>query len=261
MPALIFRAVSTSDMSASLLKIPLLAIIVTGLCMLIAFAVARFIRLKRSTFGALVIASAIGNTGYLGFPLALQLFGIENLVKAVLYDMSGTVAFTFTAGLVIADRYGDSQSRVNIIREIATFPPLLSVILAFILKGLVLPSFLANAIEFLANATVPLIMLSIGLSLEVADLSKHKLAIGTVALIKLALSPLLAFAVAQALGMSGTDLGITTLEASMPPAMIVMVIGLRYGLDTDFIPAAIVATTMISLLTIPVWQYAFMAFT
>lgn len=261
MPALIFRAVSASDMPVSLLKIPLLAFTVTGLCMLIAFIAARFIHLKRPTFGALVIAAAIGNTGYLGFPLTLQLFGIENLVKAVFYDLSGTVAFTFTAGLLIADRYGEGQDRINIVREIVTFPPLIALVLAFILRGIVLPGFLINSIEFLASATVPLIMLSIGLSLELAGLSKYKLAIGMVVLIKLGLSPLLAFASAQTLGMSTTDLGITCLEASMPTAMILMVIGLRYGLDTDFIPAAIVTTTMISLITIPVWQYAIMAFT
>jgi len=255
MPALIFRAVFEADISMSLLKIPLVALLIVSLSMGVAFIAGRLARLSKPTFGALLIAAAIGNTGYLGFPLTLQLFGIENLVRAVFYDISGTVIFMFTMGLIVADKYGEAEGRINKVKEILTFPPLLGLIAALILKDVALPKYIMDVIGFLAGATIPLIMLSIGLALEVAHVGRYKLEIGIAALIKLAAAPVIAFFVASAMGMTRLDLGITVLEASMPTAMFSMVIGLKYGLDNDFLPAVIVTTTMISLITIPIWQY------
>lgn len=255
MPALIFRAVFESDVSLSLLGIPLLALLIMTISMGVAFVIGRLVKFNRPTFGALLIAASIGNTGYLGFPLTLQLFGIENLVKAVFYDLFGTVLFMFTVGLIVADRYGEGKDSINKVKEIVTFPPLLGLSAALILRNFSLPDFLVDAIGFLAGATVPLIMFSIGLALEVSDMGRYKREIAIVGLIKLALAPIIAFIGASALGITQVDLGVLILESSMPTVMFSMIIGLKYGLDTDFLPAAIVATTMISLITIPVWQY------
>ncbi|MHB8840839.1 MAG: AEC family transporter [Candidatus Aquicultor sp.] len=257
MPALIFRAVFESKISLSLLKIPLIALAITALSMGAAYFIGRLLHLKRPTFGALLLVAAIGNTGYLGYPLTLQLFGIKNLVKAVFYDLSGTVVFTFTIGLLIAQKYGQAKDKINILKEVFTFPPLIGLFLALALKGLGagLPIFLMDAIGFLAGATIPLVMLTIGLSLELTKVRNYALAITAVVLIKLLVAPLIALFGSNISGMSGADLGIMVLEASMPSFLLSLVIGLRYGLDTDFLPAAIVVTTILSMITIPVWQY------
>jgi len=257
MPALIFRAVFESRILLSLLKIPLVALAIAALSMGVAYIVGRFLHLKRPTFGAFLLVAAIGNTGYLGYPLTLQLFGIGNLVKAVFYDLSGTVVFTFTIGLLVAQRYGQGNGKVNIIKEVFTFPPLIGLLVALVVKGLGigLPNFLTDTIGFLAGATIPLVMLTIGLSLELTEVRTYALAIAVVVLIKLVVAPIVAMLGGNILGMSGSDLGIMVLEASMPSFLLSLVVGLRYGLDTDFLPAAIVVTTMLSMITIPVWQY------
>lgn len=257
MPALIFRAVFESKISLSLLEIPLLAVATVALSMALAYIIGRLLHLKQPTFGALLLVAAIGNTGYLGYPLTLQLFGIKNLVKAVFYDLSGTVVFTFTIGLLIAQRYGKGNGKVNIAKEVITFPPLIGLAVALVLKGLGigLPTFLTETVGFLAGATIPLVMLTIGLSLEVAAAKNYTLAIAVVVLVKLVVAPLIALFGGKLVGMSGSDLGVMVLEASMPSFLLSLVIGLRYGLDTDFLPAAIVVTTLLSMISIPVWQY------
>jgi len=255
MPALIFLAVFESEISLSIFIIPLLALITVAASMTAAFIFGRLARSGRTTFGALLLVSTVGNTGYLGFPLTLQLFGIENLIKAVFYDLFGTVVILFTAGLIVAGKYGEKEGKINMLKEILLFPPFLGLLAALALKGVGLPEFLVDVIGFLAGATVPLIMLSIGLSLEVGQVGRYKLEIGIVGAIKLILSPMVALGGAMVLGMNAVDLGITVLEASMPAAMFSMIIGLKYGLDNDFLPAAIVTTTMVSLATVPAWQY------
>lgn len=256
MPALVFRSVVQSKLDATFLKIPALAVVVMLLSVALAYSLGKLLSLDRTTFGALLLVSAVGNTGYLGYPLAMSLFGRENLVRAIFFDIFGSVLFVFTVGLMIADRYGDREGKFNVARELFSFPPLLGLIAAFLVRGFSLPAFANQAIGFMADATVPLIMLSIGLSMEVDRVFEHWKPLALAAAVKLVIAPAMALLGARALGFSPVDAGISVLEASMPAMMFSLVIGLKYGLDIEFLPAAIVATTLVALVTVPAWQYA-----
>lgn len=255
MPALIFRAVVHAKVDASFVKIPVLALVVMVITMGIAFVIGRMFNLNRKTFGSLLLVSAIGNTGYLGYPLTISLFGQSNLVRAVFFDLFGSVLFVFTIGLLVADRYGEGNEKLNVARELLTFPPLIGLLAAFALRGIGLPLFFVKSVDFLADATIPLIMLSIGLSMELGHLYEHRRMLGLASALKLVIAPLIAFGVGKLFGFSKIDLGISVLEASMPSMMFSLVIGLKYGLDLEFLPAAIVGTTLFSIATIPLLQY------
>lgn len=258
MPALIFEAVLTSRPALSYLQVPLLAYLVMAVCGLLAFLVGRSFSLKRATLGAFLLAAMMGNTGYLGYPLSLDLYGQAGLVKAFFYDLFGTVIFVFTVGLYIAEVYGSQKGKINKLKEILTFPPLGALIFAFIWRagGLALPQFLGEAVHYLAGATVPLIMFSIGLSLRPAEIKNYKLPILGALLIKLCLSPFIAFLLGRTLlSLPASTLGVSVLEASMPTMMFSLIIGAKYKLDVGFLPAVIVVTTAVSLLTIPLTQY------
>jgi hypothetical protein len=255
MPALIFRAVVKAGSVSGLLVVPLFGLLIMSFSTILAFGLAKFLKLEPPTFGALLLAAAIGNTGYLGYPISLELFGLENLVKAVFYDLFGTVIFMFTVGLVIAEYYGSSTGRINKVKEIATFPPLIALVVALLLKQINLPIFLTKTIDYLGAATIPLIMLTIGLSLEATQIKTFKIPILIAVIIKLIISPAFALLTTSLFALPQTSLGIIVLEASMPTVMFSLIIGLKYGLDISFLPAVIVVTTLISMLTIPLWQF------
>jgi hypothetical protein len=260
MPALVFRAIVDAKVSLSLLILPGIGIVVVLICMAVAYLTGRFTHFKRPTTGALILLASIGNTGFLGYPLAIQLFGMHNFVRTVFYDLFATVVVMFTIGLLVAERFGEGKDRINIVKEFLTFPPLVALYAALILRFVTLPTFVTDTIGFMAGAAIPLIMFSIGLSLEFAGIGKYKLGIGIVGFIKLVLSPLAALLIVMLVGVHGVDRGVIMLESSMPPFLFSMVIGLKYDLDTDFIPAAIVVCTIISLVTIPIWQYILRVF-
>lgn len=254
MPALIFMAIRDADLSPRLLAIPLAAWAIVLVCLGLAFAVGRALRLGSTTFGAFLLVAALGNTGYLGYPLTLAIFGQGHLAKAVFYDVFGTALILMTLGLVIAARWGDAARGSKAIHELLTFPPLLAVLAGFVLRPVALPVPVNTVIGYLAGATVPLIMLSIGLSLDPGEIVKYRLPIAAVAAIKLVVAPLLALATARVTGLDPTNSGILVLQASMPAMTLSLVIGLRYKLDTEFIPAAIFVTTLLAAVTIPAWQ-------
>lgn len=255
MPALIFRAVHQSHISIGLLIFPLVGNMVMFGNMALAYLAARAIKLQNSLLGAVILVATIGNTGFLGYPLTIELFGMNNLVKSVFFDLFSTVLFMFTVGILVAGKFGKTNERVNVLREVSTFPPLIAIFVAIILHGVGLPGFLDKAINFMAGAAIPLIMVSIGLALEVSQVKNYKRELIIISSIKLIVAPVIAFLLSIALSLSKTDIAINLLEASMPTFLFSYIIGQRYGLDVDFIPAAVVVTTMISMLTIPLWQH------
>ncbi|MDO8886577.1 AEC family transporter [Candidatus Oleimmundimicrobium sp.] len=255
LPALIFLAIRNSQISINLLSIPLVGWVVMLSCAATAFFITRLLPLKNPTVGAFLLAAAIGNTGYLGYPLTLGLLGEEALAKAIFYDIFGTVIFAFTIGLYFAEVYGTNGKKINKIKEVVTFPPLIALFVGLFFRGVVLPLFILKSLNYLSAAAIPLIMLSIGLSLRFDKLGQHKLLIVLLCGIKLILSPMLAYIVGNLANLSAGSLSVVVLETSMPAAMLSFIIGLKYGLDADFLSVAIVSATVLSMITIPIWQY------
>lgn len=253
LPALIFLAVRQSQLSLSLVKIPFLAILVMALCLGVAYLVGRLSNYAPKTFGSFLIASSMGNTGYLGFPLTIGLFGYSNLVKAVVYDF-GTVVVIFTMGIVIAKKFGEAGKEGSVIKEFLIFPSTLALVFGLLLHPVPLPKFLLGSINYLGQATIPLIMLTIGLSLKAEGIGKYWLPLLSLGAIKLVLAPFFAFFVGSLGGLTSQTLGVFVLEASMPAVMLSLVVGLKYGLDTKFLPVAILTSTLASLITIPLGQ-------
>ena len=262
LPALVFVVVYRSSFSLSFFKIPALAWGVMLLSLGVALLLTRTLSLKRETSGAFVLTSAIGNTGYFGYPLALAFYGNAGFVRSLFYDLFGTVPFVFTIGVYLAENFGKSNKSVSPLRNVFTFPPFLALIAAYLLQflagetGAALPSFVLGALDSLGNVTIPLIVIFIGLSLELTSIRVFWFPIFLVCLVKLILSPLFGYLIGS-LFLKSTAFKVSVLEASMPTFMLSLVIGSRSRLDTSFISGAILVTTLASIVTIPFWQFFF----
>lgn len=253
LPALIFMAVHEAPLSLKVAAFPVFSIAVMTLCLAVAYVLGRVLKLKAGVLGAFLLVAALGNTGYLGFPLTIGLYGQENLVRSVFYDF-GTVIFLFTAGIMVARGFSDNKDQGNIIKEFLLFPSTIALLAGLLLHVVPLPVFFSKAMEYLGQATIPLVMLTIGLTLEAKGLKKYILPLILVLLIKLIFSPLIALGIASAAGLQGVDLGVIVLEASMPAVMLSLVVGLKYELEVEFIAAAILVSIIASLATIPLFQ-------
>lgn len=253
LPAFVFLAILQARLDFSLAIIPVFALAISLVCAGVALGVGRS-WLAPATLGGFIIASSVGNTGYLGFPITREIFGESNLVKAIFYDHFGTVGFIFTFGILIARACGQRTAKTNTLKEIFTFPPLIAMVAAFLLRRIELPIFLMTGLWYLSDATIPLIMFSLGLTLEPGRAGNYKLALFLLVLIKLLLGPFLILLSSRFISLPADTLGVLVLEAGMPTALISLVFGLRYKLDMDFLPAGIMVTTLVSMVTIPLWQ-------
>ncbi len=257
LPLLIFNVFLKTSLRLELLKVPILAWLVMGGAGILAF-VFSFFTDKPSLKGGFFLVAVLGNTGYLGYPLTRLLYGEKALSQAIFYDVFGTVVFTFTFGLLVAEYFGGTKEKLNLFKELISFPPMIALLLGLIFNfsGLKLPAFLLTTLKALGEVSIPLIMISIGLSLEFS-ISSYFLLILLVALTKLIFSPFLARYLGFLIGLQGSAYKVGLLEASMPSMMLSLIIGERYSLDTEFIASAIFFTTLFSFLTIPLIQSIF----
>lgn len=94
-PSLIFLAMYTANLSNMKPLIPITLIcIVTGIISgLIVYIFSSAKGYSKKTKWSLVGTSTLFNSGFLGYPVILGVFGTEGLVRAVFYDMGSTLLF------------------------------------------------------------------------------------------------------------------------------------------------------------------------
>src|SRR4028119_916841 len=79
------------------------------------------------TQGSFLLATMVGNTGFLGIPVTLSLLGPEHLAWALFYDLLGTTMGINILGVAIASHCGKSdrpQSLLGPVRAICLHPAL-----------------------------------------------------------------------------------------------------------------------------------------
>jgi hypothetical protein len=254
LPALVFSTVYRSNIDPGMAILPVIAWAVVLVGLVVAWVAARVLRLEGPIAGAFIMVAVFGNTGYMGYPVAQALLGDSGLVRAIFSDVFGNTAAVITLGTMVATRYGRHDVKVSPVKEIVTFPPFIAMALALVLRSVAVPDVVIGWLDALGKVVVPVIMISVGLTLKPKAVAGHLTQASTVAVIKLVLLPLVALALGSLLLTDPASLRIAVLEAGVPTMMFVMIMGLRYKLDVDFIASAILVTLVGAVVTIPVFQ-------
>lgn len=252
-PALVWTAIRPAPLSWELAGVIGIAWAVAAAGLVIAWALGKYVlKLEAAALGAFMLVAALGNTGYLGYPVTQALFGDAGLSRAVFYDVFGTVIVLLTAGVAVAYHFGANPEGRSPVREILGFPVLLVAVAALVLRPVPIPIVVSDAIGALAKMTVPLIMISLGLTLDFRKLRGHAVWGSTAGAIKLLVLPALAWVLVTIIVRDPLPARVAVMEAGMPSMMLALVISARFGLDEEFAASAIVLTTTASLVTLPV---------
>ena len=252
-PSLIFLAMFNADLSnlKLLLPITLICIITGSLCGLLVYIFSRARGYSKKTRWTLVGTSTLFNSGFLGYPVVLGIFGATGLVRAVFYDMGSTILF-LSLGIFFILIFGGRYT--SIIKRTVLFPPLWGIILGILANILHLtPGFIPlDVLKYLSGAAIPMIMISLGLSLEAGDLKNYFGAASFVTLTRLIISPMIAVLMVYILGLHGLEGTVTVVEAGMPSAMLSLVLAASYDLDINAAAACIFLSTVVSMITLPI---------
>ncbi|WP_040146637.1 AEC family transporter, partial [Xanthomonas citri] len=117
------------------------------------------------------------------------------------------------------------------------------------------PAWIGSGLKNLADAMLPLVMLSVGFSLQLrlpADELKP-LAVGLV--FKLLLMPVLALPLSWVLGLRGQMLQTNVLESAMPTMIPAAALAISHRLAPRLAAAMVGYSILLSLLTLPAWAW------
>jgi len=224
--------------------------------LLVAHGLCRVCSMDRPTHGAVLLASAWPNATYLGLPVLEATFGAPARSIAIQFDLFACTPLLLTLGIWIAVRYGSAPGSGMQLSGLVRVPALWAALLAVVLNvaGVPLPDILHNWLQTLANGVVPLMLISLGLSLKFhRDQVRELRSLAPVLGVQLVVMPLIAWGVAHALGLAGTTLQAVVLEAAMPSMVLGLVLCDRYGLNGTVYAAAVTATTAASFATLGLW--------
>lgn len=249
LPAMIFANLKDASISQDMVWLPVLGLITSCALLAIAWLYCRANGYSKRTSWTIMIGASIMNTGFIGFPVCLGVFGNEGFLNAIFFDLS-TSTLVIIYGLVLAKEFGGNRREV--IRKAVCFMPIWGVIFGLIFNWLNIPlPYVADSIlEYFANATIPLIMLCIGLSLDFRNIRENLRDSLAVSVIKLLLAPAIIFMLLKLFGITGMAFNIAILEAGMSTAGNALVLAIEYGLDAELMGSVIFTNVVLSVFTL-----------
>ena len=253
LPCMIFHALYSADLSI-LSKLGILPFVILA-SSLVTGIVSYFI-LKRFHFDdiklwSVLVTVMIANTGFMGYPVTLGIFGQEGFLRAIFCDIATLCIFLMLSFVLIVKFGGTVKTAV---RKIVFFPSLWAVILGLSFNVLNIPigPVLDNTINYLGQGAIPLIMIALGLSIDFEALSRSKSMIAFTSVMKLAFFPFVAFIIASNIGLVDLQHTVSVVEAAMPSGMMSLLLAITYKLDYELTSDCILINTVISLITLPV---------
>lgn len=180
----------------------------------------RFIfKWNKEIFSTLLVVTTLGNTAFLGIPLAEELYGKESIPYAVIYDQLGSgIAFILYASFLIPFLQGKKgRSGKEVLKDLIIFPPFIALVLGFLFNGVEFYPEVRKILEGLSATLVPAAIISVGYQLKL-KLPRSVISQVTIGLlVKLFAIPLLALLIIKTFNLSGTSVNVSLMQSGMPP--------------------------------------------
>ena len=252
LPAMVFVNLKNASISADMLFLPVLGIATSILLLIPAYAYCKIKNYDERTTWTILLACSLMNTGFIGFPVCFGVFGQEGFLNAVFFDLSNS-AMVVSYGIILAKKFGGDAREA--LKSIVTFMPLWAVIFGLAFNVLNIDSLgyvIDNILDYLASATIPMIMLALGLSLDFRNVGDNFSDSIVVAVIKLAVAPMIMLALLSFFNIRGLPFDVAILEAGMSTAGNALVLAIAYDLDKDLMGSLIFTNVVLSVLTLTV---------
>jgi malate permease and related proteins len=214
---------------------------------------------SNSRKGSFIVASMLGNTGFVGLAIAPNFVDESYLGWLVLYSVTQNVIGTYGIGVFVSSYYGRSQRAhwLTTLRDMFTVPSLWAFTIGFLTRHIPFPDFVESGLHSALWIVIPCALLLMGIRLrQLQGWQSLKRAIIPV-LIKVVALPLIIGSVALWIGLQPSPKLAMVLMAGMPTAFAGLILAEEYELDRDLIASSIILTTIAIIVTLPLWLLLF----
>ena len=252
MPCMIVAAVVTGDALPglvevlSILKVAVVFYLMEAVFMLV---VPRFLGGTPAQKGVWRYVLAFPNVGFIGYPVAVALFGQEALFYAVVLALPFNL-MSFALGPLLL--VGAKRFQLRQMFSPCVVASLLALALA--LSGMRPPALMGEMLDFVGGITVPLSLLLVGSLL--AGLPAGQLfaspRLWVLSALRLLVMPVALWLILREMDIGYMVLGVAVTQMAMPAAVNGSMLCMEYGGDSQCMAQITFLSTLASIVTIPV---------
>lgn len=193
------------------------------------------------------------NTGFMGYPVLLDVFGQEAVFYASLIHMAFNF-FVYTYAIMCLTKSDDSEFKLNFKQLLTPGIVLIFIGILIYLFDIQLPSVLMDTINSVGSLTAPLSMMMIGSSLAVYPIkdSFTDCRSYVFAFVRLIIVPFVTLIVCHLLHINSYYANITIITNAMPVGSMVLMLATQYNANVKIVTRNIVVSTLLSVITIPI---------
>lgn len=197
-------------------------------------------------------ATICSNAGILGNPIAEGIFGALGLLYASVYLIPQRT-FMWSVGITY---FTESPNKKALVKKVVTHPCIIAVLIgmALMIGQIKIPGFLGVTVHQIANANTSLSMLLIGTILGNINLkTMFNKWTCYYSFIRLFFIPALVYGACKLLALDWLVTGVAVVLAGMPAASVTAILSAKYDGDEVFATKCVVSSTLLSMVTIPLW--------
>ncbi|MEA5466343.1 AEC family transporter [Leptothoe sp. PORK10 BA2] len=248
-PALVLHSLAKTTLElGNAIAILTTFILNTAFLYLLAVTLGRLLTFSSDEKKSLIATTIFANVGNMGLPFVLFSLGEAGLERAIVYLVGSSLMTASVFPIVL-----QGEGVLKGLRYTLGLPVLWAAIAGIMLQGTgtILPLPMERAVTLLSDGAIPLALLMLGIQLSETPFvfGRHEL---MAAGLRLIVSPLLAFNIANIVGLTGIDRQVVVLQAAMPVAVNSLIWVTELGGDTVQVARTIVLSTLLSLGTLPI---------
>lgn len=245
-----FQVEMTQEIFQSCLEVIVVAILIQiGSFVLGLFLFNRYEDRRKQVLQYMTICS---NAGVLGNAIAEGIFGAMGLLYGSIYVIPQRT-FMWSVGLTY---FTEAPDWKTLLKKVLTHPCIVAVILGFpiMIFQIPIPGFLSQTIKTVADSNTFLAMLLIGTILaqvnirEIADKN-----VWYYSAVRLILVPALVLIACRIAGIDILVTGVCVVLSGMPAASSTVALASKYQKDEIFATKCVVFSTLLSMISVPLW--------
>ena len=254
-PFLAFRTFYVNELTVEYFYILLFCLILMFALMIIVWITAYFTKATKQQMSAMMLGGAFMNSGNYGAPIVLFALGAVGFEYAVIMMVFQSFLMN-TFGLFFASLGGkEGASWKDSLRRVTKMPVIHGALAGVSLQLLSfnIPDPFMEAVSLIADASIPTVMLVLGMQLAV--ITRKKVAyryVTSVTIIRMIVSPIVAIIIVSFLPISTLLKSVLIIQASMPAAANTTMFAIQFGTEPDLVSFTTLITTIISVVTIPI---------
>jgi len=254
-PFLAFRTFYSNELTMDYFYIVFFSLALTLILLIIVWITSYFMNATKSERSAMILGGVFMNSGNYGAPVVLFAFGSIGFDYAVIMMVFQSLLMN-TVGIFFASMGGERNATLReSIKRVIRMPLIHAAVIgvAFQLLGVTVPQTLTEGISLIADASIPTVMLVLGMQLAVITRKKviYKY-VSAVVIIRMLASPIIAIILLYFMPINDLLKSVIIIQSAMPAAANTTMFAIQFGTEPDLVSFTTLVTTIISIATIPI---------